>query len=265
LRIGLYTALAAGVLVAIGLTGLRRHAVEQRKRAEVLQQQVLALEPGKSTLQDVRDLVTKYGNPGDYEGPCGASECHVSVALFILPSSYHFDTKLGRALGIRIGSYGAIIDVLNGVVSRADFYVTYRTTSGSWLSGSSHVINEFSDADRCSNPGLRRHSEYALLLESMSVPSGGSSLSVGVTPKVTANERLRAQTINLTCVTRLRSCTLSDLLPLAYSDWIADSEWERNNQQWLAAEQSRCASGSSPSPIQRPPWWSAGWRQKPVP
>jgi hypothetical protein len=183
------------------------------------------------------------------------------MGIFIFDSPRHFDIWLLRTLGIRIGDYGAIIDVFDGIVSKVNFYVIYRTPAGSWLSGSSHYVNEFSAADRCSNSGLRRHPEYALLSRPMSGPAGGRNLAVGVTPRATSGERLRASTMNLTCATRLGSCTLADLMPLAYSDWLADLEWEQNNHQSLTIEQARCTGPSSSSSVQPPPWWSSGGRR----
>ncbi len=259
LRITGYILLGLGLAALVGLAALRTHAIVVRNKGEALKQRVLALKPGSSTLQDVREFVSEYGGPEDYAGRCDESECHASVGTYAFPFAHHkFDMKLLRMLGIRPAAYVATIDVIKGVVAHVRFNVFYRTSGGTWLTANTHVLDEFSVADRCLNPGLRRHPEYALA----SGPPGVPFVDAGVTKKAAADEYRRAQTLNLECVTAMWGCAPSDLMPLAYSDWLTDFEWERNNQQQLAKEKLQCQEELSSSGTRPSLWWATGQRPK---
>ncbi len=248
IRIGAYIVLSIALVGLIGLAALRAYVIVLRNRAEVLNEHVLALKPGVSTLHDVREFVRRYGRPDNYIDKCDESECHVSTGILAFPFLHPaFDTRVLRVFGIRPAHYGAAIDVINGQVNEVAFSVFYRTNSGWWMMGGSSVLDSFRAIDRCSNPGLSRHSEYAVSSGVIKQLSHAPFIRAGVTSKATAEEFNRAKTLNLACVTSLRECTLSNLMPLAYDDWLADKKWEKDNQERLAREQSQCKSETSSS------------------
>ena len=267
LRIATAAVLTLALVVGALLAAFRVYVVVLRNRAETLKHHALALTPGKSTLQDVRHFVQLYGHPNDYVDRCDTSECHVSTGIcafyFFGFTNCDLNIMVLRVFGIRPAHYVVGIDVVNGVVTRVAFDVSYRTTQGSWLSATTVVLDNFSGADRCSNPGLSRHPDYAVDSGTFDADSGGRYLQAGVTPHASADERRRAQTLNLACVTALRDCgEPSDLMPLAYRDWVADSEWQRIRQadptQEAACEAARRSS------LRQVPWWATGWRIKPL-
>ncbi len=256
-------ALAGGALLA----ALRVYVVVLRNRAETLKNQILALTPGKATLQDVHSFVRQYARPTDYVDRCDASECHVSTGIcafyFAGFNNCELDNGLLRLLGIRPARYVVGIDVVNGVVTRVAFHVSYRTTQGPWLSATTVVLDDFSRVDRCSNPGLSRHPDYAVDSGTFEADAGGHFLQAGITPHASAEERRRAQTLNLACVTALRDCgEPSDLMPLAHRDWMADSEWQQSKHA-DPAQEAACEAARSSS-LRQVPWWATGWRIKPI-
>jgi hypothetical protein len=258
-----------GIAVASGLCILMLHAyaVVDGKKGAVLEKQTLALQPGSTTLDGVRALVSRYGTPGDYVDQCDEKECHVSMSSvsfsFLHP---RFDVKALRALGIRPADYETIIDVINGTVSRVEFSVFYRKTDGSWVRASTHVLDDFTNMDRCSNPGLFRHPEYAVSVREDKSRPGSLILDAGATKKARKDEYRSAQELNLSCATSFRNCGLPDLKPHAYRDWLADAGWEQENSKVIARARAECKKElSSSSLIPRwMPWWATGWRRNPL-
>ncbi len=241
MRIVRYVFLVIVLVAIIGVVALHMYTVAETKRAGIFKERVLALKPGKSTLGDVRALVAQYGNAGDYEGPCDEKECQVSMA----PSSFairhpRFDVKLLRFFGIRPADYGVFIRAENEVVTRVDFYVFYRKADGSWVRAGTLVIDNFGNEDRCANSGVRRHSEYAVAAGENKKHPGQFHIDAGVTLKASTEEYRHAQTLNLSCVNSLRDCSLSDLMPLAHSDWLEDLKWAQEHNEQLLQEKLQC-------------------------
>lgn len=257
-----FTALVVGVIV---LAGLRVYVIVLRNDAEMLKGHVLALTPGKSTLGDVQRFVQQYGHRNDFVDRCDESECHVSTGIcafyFAGVTNCALDNRLLRVLGIRPAHYQAGIDVVNGVVKRVSFHASYRTAGGAWLSATSVVVDDFTPFDRCSNPGILRHPAYALDSGALNSDAGGRYLRAGVTRQASADEGRRARTLNLACVTALRGCEMSDLMPLAYSDWMTDSKWQRDRQAEPGIQAGFNVPGTPSS--REVPWWATGWRVKP--
>lgn len=232
---------ASLVVVFLGFAGLHLRASGETNRAAGLERAVLALEPGKSTLTDVRKLVDAYGSPGDYGSPCDETLCEISIA----PMSFTFfrasyDNTFLRTIGVRPAHYEALILVLNGRVSQAEFGVFYRRRNGSWVRASTSVVDSFTPEEKCLNSGLRRHPEYALLAGNNLRRAGDELVRAGVAVNASAEERRNAQNLDLSCVNSLRECALSDLMPLAYQDWLADLKWKQQNKEQLASEEATC-------------------------
>ena len=250
--------LTTAVIALIGLMILHHYVIAKRNEAYALKREALTLVPGKSTIENVRTFVRKYGSPADYVDRCDSEECHVSIGIFALHSHSFFDTKIFNVIGIRPAHYGVIIDVAHNLVDRVQFYVFYRTPNGHWFSASTHIINAFSQSDYCSGGGLDRHPEYALLSGSLPPPVDETYLAAGITPKATTEEQTRAQTINLNCITAVHGCGASDVMPFAY----ADSKQELVEAKSLNVQEACKATLNSTTAT--PPWWASGWRKNPT-
>src|SRR3954465_2351774 len=186
----------------------------QRNKAEALERGVLALRPGKSGLSELRDLVRVYGRADNYVDRCDESECDVSTGTYSLsfPRKKYISWIL-QVLGSRPVDYGAIIDLVDGAVRRVEFSFFYRTLNGSWVQASTHLLDQFSEADRCVSPGLLHHPDYAVISGVRRIENKLTDITflrAGVTPKATAEEYRHAQSINLACIESLRDCSLSD-------------------------------------------------------
>jgi hypothetical protein len=253
-RFSLYATGMACLVVALGFAVLHFRVAKQRQRAEILFQQAKELEPGKSTLEDVRKLLQKYGNADTYTDHCDHQQCQISTNISAFQGHYHLDTELIRTLGIRPASYSVKVSVNNGIVYRAHIYVLYRANSGAWADVSSRFITEFNAADRCLNPELRQHPEYALSSQVLPNPARGGSILVGFKPKATLDQRRRAQSIDLQCITRLGNCSPADIMRPAYSDWLVDADWKNRNKEAIAAESARCESELSDADRRAPLW-----------
>ena len=255
------------LILVLCVLAIHIFAVVQARKGVILERRALALQPGKATLQDLQMLVRQHGSPDDYVDQCDEKECHVSMSAvsfsFLHPS---FDLKALRALGLRPANYAAIIDLINGRVERVEFSVFYRKRDGEWFRAATHQITDFSEKDRCENLALVRHPGYAVITGTNDRRVPKMFINAGVSTRATAQEISRAQSLDLTCVTSLRECTLSDLMPLAYSDRLADSAWEQDHHQLISANESQCKQQQEASAswsLSRP-WWATGWRRNPL-
>ena len=255
-KIALRGAVVVLLFLGLAVMSLRIYAGSAVRQSEVLTQRIFTLKPSRSKLTDVRAIMPKDAR---FSGKCDEQECYAlatiaTTALIRGP----VDNAFFRSLGIRPAKYQATVDVRGGLVTRFAFLVLYRATDGTWFSGSTSVLDDFSDADRCKNASLSRHPNYVLLVNQQQPHA--RIVRSGVTVQASPDEYARAQTLNLDCAISLHNCSLFDLMPFAYRDFIKDSEWEGSNRGRVLAEETSCRQNQSASSTRPIPWWTTGWQ-----
>ncbi len=263
-------ALALLLVASIGFAALRVYVVRLRHKGERLQMQARTLKPGVSTLQDVRQLIKVSGLPYVYDGSCDESECYLSIGA----SSFYFgkrgfwgglfDNGVTRMFGVRLADYRAMVDVANGVVTRVRYGVFYRTSAGWLMSAGTIILDKFEDPSLCSNQAFRNHHDFVIESGQSFPPEAkvphGDYIVVGITPRATADQWKSAQMLDLTCVTGVSRCKVSDLMPLAYRDWKRDLETPPSTNNPTLAGTCEVLVEHGERPIH---WWASRGRIKP--
>jgi hypothetical protein len=144
--------------------------------------------------------------------------------------------------------------VENGIVSQITFYVSYQQSNGSWVWAGTQVFERFGNEDRCTNLGIRRHPEYAVAARRIKKRPNEIQINAGVTVRANAEEYRHAQELNLSCVNSMRECSLSDLMPLAYSDWVEDQKWTDQHREELTKAKSECKQQLASGLIAKQRW-----------
>lgn len=240
-RIAAYGLSAIVALSLSVLAALRIHSVEVREQAEQLQASVLKLEPGVTTLQDVRALVDKTKRPEGYagfDGPCDLATCSVSIGPMAFTGFWH--SRLSPLLGIfgvRPVNYGAILEVRDGILRKVDSSVFYLAGQKQIFSVSTVLVEHFSSEDLKSASALNNYPEYAIcegqILDDRS-DQAGKFLRVAT---ATAKTHKRIY-LNLSCVTSRNGCSSpADLLQpqdARVSDFIPQATPPQCSSQKLA-------------------------------
>ena len=203
LRFAVYLFISVAVLSISGIVALRVHCANVARQAERLQTEVLRLRPGVTTLDELRNFVSRTERPEGYagfDGPCNESECVVSIG----PSA-NAPRRLSL-FGVRSADYGAIVQVGDGIVRRVFFGVHYLAAHGQTFHVTLTLVQRFSSSDLRSSSVSKAHPAFAVCGDALRNENGiqfGQYLNVGIATDSTS-ERIR---LNSTCVTSLRGCS----------------------------------------------------------
>jgi hypothetical protein len=202
-RIAVYLFISGAVLSIGGIVALRIYAANVARRAQRLQTEVLRLKPGVTTLEELRNFVSRSEQPEGYagfDGPCNESECVVSIG----PSA-NTPRRLS-VFGIRPADYGAVVQVGDGIVRKVFFTVHYLAAHGQTFHVTLTLVQRFSSSDLRSPSVSKAHPAFALCGDALRTENGiqiGQHLNVGIATDSTS-ERIR---LNSTCVTSLSGCS----------------------------------------------------------
>lgn len=231
----------------ISVLGLRAHVIRTCHRAEQLQNQVLALKPGRSTLREVQDIVRVTEKPkdyGGYAGQCTESECHAQLDLETFGIYKEPYVRPFKVFGIRRVVYHADIDVLNGVVDKASFEISYYGNKQHELEGKTVVLKEFLPGDLLYSPNLKSHPSFALCKGQIRDDSNkvwGEYFRLGTTT-VTPESFLQ-----VSCVYSFRGCSSS-------LEFLGEAH-KSSSDLTGSALQNTCRD---PDKAATEPWWVTG-------
>ncbi len=204
LRFAVYLFISVAALSIGGIVALRVYAANVARQAERLQTEVLRLKPGVTTLEELRNFVSRSERPAGYagfDGPvCNESECVVSIG----PSA-NTPRRLS-VFGVRPADYGAIVEVGDGIVRRVSFTVHYLAAHGQTFHVTLILVQKFSPSDLRSSSISKAHPAFAVCGDALRTENGiqiGQYLNVGIATDSTS-ERIRLKSA---CVTSLRGCS----------------------------------------------------------
>jgi hypothetical protein len=198
------------LLCIAGLIALRIHAQRVRRKGEQLLSEVLKLNPGVTTLAEVRAFVSRTERPAGYagfDGPqCDESECVVSVGPMAFVSGWRYSTfrSLGF-LGIRPADYHAIVMVRGGVVRKVIASTCYSTGTLRITSASVILAEQFSNPDPRNTATMDNEHGIALCSGFERNESGGgvNYAAIGMATRRHPQRIL----LDLSCVTSFGGCS----------------------------------------------------------
>jgi hypothetical protein len=198
------------LLCIAGLIALRIHAERVRRKGERLLSEVLRLDPGVTTLAEVRAFVSRTKRPAGYagfDGPqCDESECVVSVGPMAFLSGWQYSTfrRLGF-LGIRPADYSAIVKVRGGVVREVIASTFYSTGARRITSASVILVEQFSNTYLSNTATMDNEHGIALCSGFDRNESGGgvTYAAIGIATK----RHPQRISLDLSCVTSFEGCS----------------------------------------------------------
>jgi hypothetical protein len=211
LRFAVYLFISVAALSIGGIVALRVHAANVARQAERLQTEVLRLKPGVTTLEELRNFVSRSERPAGYagfDGPvCNESECVASIGPSTF-TQYWGNPVLQRlsVFGVRPADYSAIVWVGDGIVRRVIFGVYYVAAHDQTFDVTLTLVQRFSSSDLRSSSVSKAHPAFAVCGDALRTQNGiqiGQYLAVGIATDSTG-ERIR---LNSACVTSLRGCS----------------------------------------------------------
>lgn len=244
-----------------------------RQRVQILLSQVQSIQLRKTTWDEARGLLRRWGANRQYDPHCNSVQCSLEITLdnpayhFIVSRNVlvkvddYFRWKFNRSYDvgpfvrvefwllrfyIRAGGRPARtsvkIGMRNGVVWAKAITVSIETYghpvgwSGNWVMEYSlvayiHSLSRFDYSDeRWNDRQLMAHPDYEI-----GQPGGCEFCVMGwakFTPYAAPEDIHRLMQLNLSCLTRWRPCTTqSDIMPVAWSQYLAEHAGERTHVQ----------------------------------
>jgi hypothetical protein len=189
------------------------------RRVDGLSERVKRLRVGVSTLQDAQELASNYAGKVTFEPPqCSSEKCGFTIRLSNTVFPAFYDVPTMWRLGIRPTYTAATLRVDDGKLRYASFAVHTRTEFGYWLEASFHAVPGLSVYDKCRDDYLGRDSTYAIHGGHLTNGDGGGQIvRAAFGTRASPEEREKAMTLRLSCITAIPSCkTTSDLMPNAH-------------------------------------------------
>jgi len=209
------------LLAAIGCLVMYVSAKLYERRVEKLSARIKSLRVGVSTFREAHELATDYGGKVSWEPQkCSNEKCRFTILLSNTAFPAFYDVPTMWRLGIRPTYAAATLRVDEGKLRHACFWVSTRTELGHWLEASFHSAPSLSMYDKCSRSYLGRNSTYAVAGGHLTNGAGGGQIvRTAFGAKASDEERERAMTMHLSCISAIPGCrTTSDLMPEAYKN-----------------------------------------------
>jgi len=219
-----------------------------RRRAERLLHDLRQLQVGKSTFEDARAVIARYGGGvSRYDRtPCSPAHCTLDVGLkhypffiehwprYLSPGMQYRVLRVFPPLGLQDGWGGAAVRVDRGIVAGLSFAVFVRG-SGGWVLGRNTVEGVAVPKNLQDRMGQRA---YYLDWLNITTEGGGEWIEARLTPQANEEERNRAYDFDFDCLTRWGGCTsLCQLSPAAFADYVK----ETGRMPWLDEHDPSCA------------------------
>jgi len=256
------------LLVLIGSIQIQQHIF--RAHAERLYGEIMSLQLLKTPGSDVERILSHWGNSLHRAGDCASGNCTLRVGVIAVawPARYDFFTRRWwlvehyPSIGGRMGTYGADLAIVNGVVARKSFYVDMQNISAAdalgkryWYSrtGLIQSLSSFRGyvSFECGRPNPA-HPEYCVT-NAFDCWKECTTENVYFTAFASPEDVARLTRFNFDCMTRWSPCEhVSDILPAASEEYEAeykkraalpraareeaDNAWL--NQEWLLAREA---------------------------
>jgi hypothetical protein len=214
-------ALLCLLLAAVGGAAVYVSAKLYERKVETLSERIKHLKVGVSTFQDAQGLASDYGGKVTFEPPkCSSEKCGFTIRLSNTAFPAFYDVPMMWRVGIRPTHAAATLRVDSGKLRYASFGVYTRTEFGYWLEASFHAVPSLSMYDKCHDRYLERDSTYAVAGSHLTTGEGGGWIvRTAFAIQASREEREKAMTLRLSCITAIPSCkTTSDLMPDAHKN-----------------------------------------------
>lgn len=250
-------ALMLGLAIAICFVSLWLLARYQRASFEELAKQVSALQVGKSSFIDAKQLADRY-RPHVRTTPenCDAHSCEFTVILtnFLVdraknrpPDGRWFNFRAFRRLGIRPALAVATATVKDGTIQEVRFDAAYEGTRGEWLYAEWTSMIEFPPMLRCQILTQQRHPGYVVSTgRAATADMPGRYVSVTFGKVINDTERNRCEHIKFDCMTNVSECgkdiplAARAFMPLISQDVIDDDALRRSDPEKYATSIDQC-------------------------
>ncbi len=208
-------------LAALGAAAMYASAKLYERKVDRLSERIKSLRVGVSTFRDVQELASNYAGKVTFELPqCSSEKCGFTIRLSNTGFPAFYDVPTMWRLGIRPTYTAATLRVDDDKLRYASFAVYTRTEFGYWLEASFHAVPGLSMYDKCRDDYLGRDSTYAIRGSHLTNGDGGGQIvrtAFGI--QASPEEREKAMTLRLSCITAIPSCrTTGDLMPDAHKN-----------------------------------------------